>query len=50
MYVRLITREKNMIGTRILNIIEPIAPIVGILNIVLFVFAIEAILKVVGLA
>jgi len=39
-----------MIGIRILNIIEPIAPIVGIVNIMLFAWAIEAILKVVGLA
>ena len=43
-------RRKDMIGIRILNIIEPIAPIVGIVNIMLFAWAIEAILKIVGLA
>ena len=39
-----------MIGVKVLNLLEPIGPIVGIVNMMLSVWAIEAILKVVGLA
>ena len=43
-------RRKKMIGVKVLNLLEPIGPIVGIVNMMLSVWAIEAILKVVGLA
>jgi len=39
-----------MIGVKVLNLLEPIGPIVGIVNMMLSVWAIEAILKIVGLA
>ena len=39
-----------MIGVKVLNLLEPIGPIVGIVNLILATWAIEAILKVVGLA
>ena len=39
-----------MIGIKILNILEPIGPIVGMVNMMLVGWAINLILKVVGLA
>ena len=39
-----------MIGVKVLNLLEPIGPIVGIVNLTLSVWAIEVILKIVGLA
>jgi len=39
-----------MIGVKVLNLLEPIGPIVGIVNLTLSVWAIETILKTVGLA
>ena len=43
-------RRKKMIGVKVLNLLEPIGPIVGIVNLTLSVWAIETILKTVGLA
>ena len=43
-------RRKKMIGVKVLNLLEPIGPIVGIVNIMLFAWALEFVLKVVGLA
>ena len=43
-------RRKKMIGIKILNILEPIGPIVGMVNMMLVGWAINLILKVVGLA
>jgi hypothetical protein len=39
-----------MIGVKVLNLLEPIGPIVGMVNMMLVVWAVETILKVVGLA
>tara|TARA_R100000541_G_scaffold6576_1_gene14164 strand:+ start:211 stop:405 length:195 start_codon:yes stop_codon:yes gene_type:complete len=43
-------RRKKMIGVKVLNLLEPIGPIVGMVNMMLVGWAINLILKVVGLA